>query len=128
MSIESITSSIDKVPNLEQRVAVKAEPVKKVEIVAKQPISLPAAAKIEINREPGISSKELDVKIAQLNEAMTSRNQAVFFSKDAATGKDVVRVTNSSTGELIRQMPSVEALKAMQNIDQMLGLIFNRRT
>jgi uncharacterized FlaG/YvyC family protein len=25
-------------------------------------------------------------------------------------------------------MPSVEALKAMQNIDQMMGLIFNKRT
>ena len=59
---------------------------------------------------------------------MTSRNQAIVFSKDAATGKDVVRVTNKSTGELIRQMPSVEALKAMQNIDQMMGLIFNQRT
>jgi uncharacterized FlaG/YvyC family protein len=40
----------------------------------------------------------------------------------------VVRVSNSSTGELIRQMPSVEALKAMQNIDQMMGLIFNQKT
>ena len=59
---------------------------------------------------------------------MVSRNQAIVFSKDAATGKDVVRVTNKSTGELIRQMPSVEALKAMQNIDQMMGLIFNQRT
>ena len=59
---------------------------------------------------------------------MVSRNQAVVFSTDAATGKDVVRVTNKSTGELIRQMPSVEALKAMQNIDQMMGLIFNKRT
>jgi uncharacterized FlaG/YvyC family protein len=25
-------------------------------------------------------------------------------------------------------MPSVEALKAMQNIDQMMGLIFNQKT
>ena len=37
-------------------------------------------------------------------------------------------VTVMSNGELIRQMPSVEALKAMQNIDQMMGLIFNQRT
>ena len=59
---------------------------------------------------------------------MVSRNQDVLFSTDAATGKDVVRVSNKSTGELIRQMPSVEALKAMQNIDQMMGLIFNKKT
>jgi flagellar protein FlaG len=75
-----------------------------------------------------ISTTELEAKIVELNEAMVSRNQAVLFSIDAATGRDVVRVSNKNTGELIRQMPSVEALKAMQNIDQMMGLIFNKRT
>jgi uncharacterized FlaG/YvyC family protein len=57
---------------------------------------------------------------------MVASNQAIVFSKDSATGKDVVLVSNKSTGELIRQMPSVEALKATHNIDKMLGLIFNR--
>jgi flagellar protein FlaG len=89
---------------------------------------VPEPPKVNINREPIISSKELEAKISELNAAMVSRNQAVVFSTDAATGKDVVRVSNKSTGELIRQMPSVEALKAMQNIDQMMGLIFNQKT
>jgi flagellar protein FlaG len=89
---------------------------------------VPEAPKVEINREPIISSKELEVKIAELNEALASRNQAIVFSTDPTTGKDVVRVSNKSTGELIRQMPSEEALKAMQNIDTMIGLIFNTQT
>ena len=94
----------------------------------KAPKPVPAAPKVDIDREPLISSQELESKIAQLNEALSSRNQAVVFSTDPSTGKDVVMVSNKSTGELIRQMPSVEALKAMQNIDQMMGLIFNKRT
>jgi flagellar protein FlaG len=93
---------------------------------AEKPV--PAAAKIDINTKPLISSEELAGKIAELNEALVSRNQAVEFSTDSSTGRDVVRVRNRSTGELIRQMPSVEALKAMQNIDQMMGLIFNAKT
>ena len=97
-------------------------------VVEHQPKPVPEAPKVDINREPIISSKELEAKIGELNEAMVSRNQAVLFSTDPQTGKDVVKVTNKSTGELIRQMPSVEALKAMQNIDQMMGLIFNKRT
>ena len=97
-------------------------------VVKHQPKPVPEAPKVDINREPIISSKELEAKIVELNEAMVSRNQAVLFSTDAATGKDVVRVSNKTTGELIRQMPSVEALKAMQNIDQMMGLIFNQKT
>jgi flagellar protein FlaG len=102
--------------------------VKTEALVKHQPKPVPEAPKVDINREPIISSKELEAKIGELNEAMVSRNQAVLFSTDPQTGKDVVKVTNKSTGELIRQMPSVEALKAMQNIDQMMGLIFNKRT
>ena len=97
-------------------------------VIKHQPKPVPEAPKVDINREPIISSKELEAKIGELNEAMVSRNQAVLFSTNPQTGKDVVKVTNKSTGELIRQMPSVEALKAMQNIDQMMGLIFNKRT
>ena len=101
----------------------------RIEVLQKQnPKPVPEAPKIDINRQPIISSMELEAKIVELNEAMVSRNQAVLFSTDAATGKDVVRVSNKTTGELIRQMPSVEALKAMQNIDQMMGLIFNQKT
>ena len=95
---------------------------------SKAPKPVPAAPKVDIDREPLISAQELESKIAQLNEALASRNQAVVFSTDALTGKDVVMVSNKSTGELIRQMPSVEALKAMQNIDTMIGLIFSTET
>ena len=95
---------------------------------SKAPKPVPAAPKVDINREPLVSSQELEGKIAELNEALASRNQNVVFSTDPSTGKDVVRVSNKSTGELIRQMPSVEALKAMQNIDTMIGLIFTTQT
>ena len=95
---------------------------------SKAPKPVPEAPKVDIDREPLVSSQELEGKIAELNEALASRNQAVVFSTDPSTGKDVVRVSNKSTGELIRQMPSVEALKAMQNIDTMIGLIFSTQT
>ena len=96
--------------------------------ITPRPEQVRPSPQVVINREPVISSQELDVKIAQLNDAMVSSNQAVVFSRDSATGKDVVRVNNKSTGELIRQMPNDEALKAAQSIDQMIGLIFNQST
>ena len=88
--------------------------------------AVPPATKVDIDRQPTISPSELADKIERLNKELTSRNQAVAFSSDATTGRDIVRVTNRTTGELIRQMPTAEALKAMQNIDQMMGLIFNK--
>ena len=90
------------------------------------PRPVPEAVKININTNPLVSSVELETKISALNEALVSRNQAVAFNVDSATGRDVVSVINRTTGELIRQMPTLEALKSMQNMDQMMGLIFNK--
>jgi flagellar protein FlaG len=129
MAIEAVVTSLQIPPQVVGNSAGHKQPVAKAEVVQKhQPNPVPKTPKIVINREPIISTTELEAKIVELNEAMVSRNQAVLFSTDAATGKDVVRVSNKNTGELIRQMPSVEALKAMQNIDQMMGLIFNNKT
>ena len=129
MAIEATVANVHVSPQVVGTNAGSQQPVIKVEGLQKQnPKPVPEAPKIDIDRQPIISTTELEAKIVELNEAMVSRNQAVLFSTDAATGKDVVRVSNKTTGELIRQMPSVEALKAMQNIDQMMGLIFNQTT
>ena len=129
MAIEAVAANPQVAPQVVNNQGMDSRNVVKAEAIVKhQPKPVPEAPKIDINREPIMSSKELEVKIGELNEAMVSRNQAVLFSTDPQTGKDVVRVTNKNTGELIRQMPSVEALKAMQNIDQMMGLIFNKKT
>tara|TARA_B100000787_G_C16117523_1_gene261093 strand:+ start:485 stop:874 length:390 start_codon:yes stop_codon:yes gene_type:complete len=126
---EATVANVHVSPQIVGKNAVEQLPLVKVESLQNQkPRPVPEAPKIDIDRQPIISATELEAKIVELNEAMVSRNQAVLFSTDAATGKDVVRVSNKDTGELIRQMPSVEALKAMQNIDQMMGLIFNQTT
>lgn len=129
MAIEALSAGPQIVPQMVDKKVSSSQPVVAVEAtLAVKSKPVPEPPKVNIDREPIISSKELEAKISELNEAMVSRNQDVLFSTDAATGKDVVRVSNKSTGELIRQMPSVEALKAMQNIDQMMGLIFNKKT
>ena len=129
METEALSASPQIAPQMVDRKVNSSQPVVAVDAIqVVKPKPVPEPPKVNINREPIISSKELEAKISELNAAMVSRNQAVVFSTDAATGKDVVRVSNKSTGELIRQMPSVEALKAMQNIDQMMGLIFNQKT
>jgi flagellar protein FlaG len=134
MSISEVTSAMPAHQTVDTFTSNQRQPmqpltkVAQVEAFAKPAAKpVPEAAKIDINTKPLVSSEELAGKIAELNEALVSRNQAVEFSTDSSTGRDVVRVSNRSTGELIRQMPSVEALKAMQNIDQMMGLIFNAK-
>ena len=132
MAIESASISPQGAPQVVDTVAAGSKKANKGQAEALEPKAnakfVPEKVKVEIDRQPLVSANELESKIADLNKALVSRNQAVAFSTDARTGHEVVKVTNRSTGALIRQMPTLEVLQAMQNIDRMIGLIFNRKT
>jgi flagellar protein FlaG len=81
----------------------------------------------KVNERTIISQSELKGAIDQLNVALQKRNTNVAFSVDQTTGRDVVRVTNSNTGEVVRQLPFEETLNFMRNLEQMTGLIFDRK-
>lgn len=49
------------------------------------------------------------------------------FSIDETTAKTVVRVTDASTGELIRQLPTEEALAIARSLDKMQGLLLTQQ-
>ena len=128
MSIETIniqSQSIQPALGPMPQVQTTVKPVAKVEAEVKL---APDLKHTEIDRNPGLSVDEIQHKIAVLNQALVDKNQSIGFSTNSQTGHQVVTVSNLTTGELIRQMPSVDALKAMNNIDRMMGLIFNEQT
>lgn len=66
-----------------------------------------------------------------LEEAMTSIQETtqamqrnLNFSIDDSTGRMVVKVTDSASGEVIRQMPTEEALRLAESLDEMRSLLF----
>lgn len=87
----------------------------------------PIEKTFKVNERTIISQSELKGAIDQLNVALQKRNTNVAFSVDQTTGRDVVRVTNSNTGEVVRQLPFEETLNFMRNLEQMTGLIFDRK-
>lgn len=127
--------SIDNVANTAQAaqvatptpVKVETPKVEAVEAGSKVKVDIQPRKEVQVNTESVISAEELDAKIAELNANLASRNQAVAFSTDSSTGKDIVRVTNRTTGELIRQLPNPDVLHLIKNMDVMMGLIFNKQ-
>lgn len=49
------------------------------------------------------------------------------FSIDRDTSRVVIRVTDSSTGEVIRQIPPDEILRMDKELDRMLGMLLNKK-
>ena len=82
MAIEAVAANPQVAPQVVNNPGKDTRNVAKAEAILKhQPKPVPEAPKIDINREPIISSKELEAKIVELNEAMVSRNQAIVFAK-----------------------------------------------
>jgi flagellar protein FlaG len=64
--------------------------------------------------------------VAAINRAAKALNNNVQLSLDSGSGRAVVRVIDSETGQLIRQIPSEEALELRRALDRIAGLLINR--
>lgn len=70
----------------------------------------------DIERALVIDSKELALNVENLTQ-MVNRN--LEFSIDQETGTQVIRVVDSETGELVRQIPPEQVLHVISHIEEM---------
>lgn len=96
----------------------------------------PAAARSEIgnvappggNAVPPPSQKSsaeqqgaaVDKAVSVLNDYVQSQQRDLRFSTDSASGRPVVRVLDSNTEEVIRQIPSDVALRLARNVKDVM--------
>ena len=68
--------------------------------------------------------KRLSEASSNLNEFMQTMQRNLKFSVDEVSGESVIAVHDAKTDELIRQIPSKEALELIHNMDRVIGLLF----
>lgn len=74
-----------------------------------------------------LSSEGLQQVVRQINDFLKSSASNVEFTLDSRSDKVVVRIVNTQTNQLIRQIPSEEMLAISQSLDQMTGLLLQRK-
>jgi flagellar protein FlaG len=62
-----------------------------------------------------------------LNKQMESTQRGLGFTYDDSKKTPVVKVTDMSSGEVVRQIPSEDAIKMAHHIDQAKGLFYNNK-
>lgn len=74
------------------------------------------------------SPEELKDAVAALNKAIQQSNRNLEFSVDTDTHKVVVKMVDTSTGQLIRQFPTEETLAISRGIEQFQqGLLLKQK-
>jgi len=71
--------------------------------------------------------KRLDQAISRMNERMQDGGRGLAFRVDPALNRPVVTVTNSETGEVIRQIPNEVVIRMAHSIDDNKGNLLNAK-
>ncbi|MGC8706210.1 MAG: flagellar protein FlaG [Desulfurella sp.] len=94
-------------------------------------VSTTNPSQVSTNEKNSINSTSLsknDVKqlIQKLNDSISSLNDSVKFSYSEDAKGLIVKVIDSKTGQVIRQMPPEELIKLEASLAQSIGIIFNK--
>lgn len=76
---------------------------------------------------PAPSMDQVKQAVEDINKSMKSLSQGLEFSIDADSKQTVVKVIDPETKEMIRQMPSQEALEIAKALDQVLGKLIKAK-
>ena len=122
MSIDSIGQNpvVAQQPNVQQ-----------VKPVVTQPVDIkPQAEKVLPAERTTVSTSqtELDRSIEQIQVMMDLRQRSVQFTTDNESGRNVVKVVDGNSGDVIRQMPAEELLSFMRNLTRMMGTFIDKST
>jgi flagellar protein FlaG len=73
------------------------------------------------------NSEALKTAVQDIQKYVQSVRRNLEFSIDEASGKVVVKVIASETGEVVRQLPSAEALKIADSLQNAHSLLFDAK-
>lgn len=68
--------------------------------------------------------QSLEKAVSDMQDFVQSVRRDINFQLDDGTGQVVVRVTEAATGDVIRQIPSEEALRLAENLSEIRSLLF----
>ncbi len=81
-----------------------------------------------------VSAEHIENAVSKLNEFVQANSTKLNFSVDEGSNKQVVKVTDSTSGETIRQIPTEEVLKLSERVQELqmevgtaVGLLFNKQ-
>ncbi|MFN7087318.1 MAG: flagellar protein FlaG [Burkholderiales bacterium] len=111
MSVDSVSSATSAPSPREQLHIAPVTPA--------APAAVPAAQEITM--------EQMKKAMEAVNRALESVGGSVQFTVDKETGKTVVRVIDTATHELIRQIPSEEMLQIARSLDRLQGLLIHQR-
>lgn len=123
MDIQSTGNAVSSAPVAPQKSANTA--ASEVPAAAK-PAPVETAAAVQ-QAAPTPSPAEVAQAVRNINKAMVGQSQGIEFSIDSDSKRTIVKVVDQKTKEVLRQIPTQEALEIAKALDQMRGLLIHQQ-
>ena len=78
----------------------------------------------EVTAQP-LEREQLEKMAQQLQEFMGEMNRSLQFQVDEDSGRDVIKVLDKDTGDIIKQYPSEEMLNLVSKLSETAGLLID---
>jgi flagellar protein FlaG len=127
MDISSIKQSLSPTagaPSVvrEQQVQVVSQPREVAERQANEEDTAKGVTAAE--SRPQASREDVEAAVATIQDFVQSVRRNLNFSLEEGSGRVVVKVTDAGSGDVIRQIPSEEALQLAENLSEVRSLLF----
>ena len=114
--------------------AASAARIDKTYVSADTPAARPAAPRTatendtfapqQASKEP--SREQLNKAVSELNQSSQMKTQGIEFSIDEDSQRTVVKVVDQETKEVLRQIPTKEALELAKSFDSAKGSLISQ--
>lgn len=115
MSLPSIASSLTSLPVLQGLATQSANATQ----------GRPVTGSASDDQPP--STAELQQAVAQVQRVIQPVAQDLLFTIDKDSGKTIVRIVDSATDEVIRQIPSEELIAIAKALNKLQGLLLKQQ-
>jgi flagellar protein FlaG len=92
---------------------------------AQSVVAAPVAAVSEPKPTPTLA--QLTQAINSINQAMSAMSSDIQFSLDEDSNRTIIKIVDQETKEVLRQIPSAEALAIAKALDQAQGLLIKQK-
>ncbi|WP_409261698.1 flagellar protein FlaG [Pseudomonas putida] len=118
-------------PNLSYPTARPAAPVADKSVAAQSAEKPSSSTTVEPKKvtaaEQSKEAEKVKNAVSQIEKFLSDSKRNLEFSTDEQSGQIVVKVIASATGELIRQLPSEEALRIAHSLSDASSLLFDAK-
>ena len=82
------------------------------------------ASRAAATEQTAASRDQVESAVSTIQEFVQSVRRNINFSVEDTSGRVVVKVTDSNSGDIIRQIPSEEALQLAESLEEVRSLLF----